>query len=51
MNPQERLDRLVPTVPIGRVADPAEVARAILFLLSPEASYIVGVNLTVSGGR
>jgi NAD(P)-dependent dehydrogenase (short-subunit alcohol dehydrogenase family) len=51
MNPQDRLDRLVPTVPIGRVGDPAEIARAILFLLSPEASYIVGVNVTVSGGR
>jgi NAD(P)-dependent dehydrogenase (short-subunit alcohol dehydrogenase family) len=51
MNPQDRLDRLVPSVPIGRVGDPAEIARAILFLLSPEASYIVGVNLTVSGGR
>ena len=51
MNPPERLGRLVPTVPIGRVADPEEIARAILFLLSPEASYILGVNLTVSGGR
>jgi NAD(P)-dependent dehydrogenase (short-subunit alcohol dehydrogenase family) len=51
MNPPERLGRLVPTVPIGRVADPEEIARAILFLLSAEASYILGVNLTVSGGR
>jgi NAD(P)-dependent dehydrogenase (short-subunit alcohol dehydrogenase family) len=51
MNPPERLERLVPTVPLGRVGDPEEVARVILFLLSPEASYILGVNLTVSGGR
>jgi NAD(P)-dependent dehydrogenase (short-subunit alcohol dehydrogenase family) len=51
MNPPERLARLVPTVPIGRVADTAEVARTILFLLSDEASYVVGVNLTVAGGR
>ena len=51
MNPQARLDRLVPTVPLGRVGDPEEIARAILFMLSPESSYVLGVNLTVSGGR
>jgi NAD(P)-dependent dehydrogenase (short-subunit alcohol dehydrogenase family) len=51
MNSPARLGRLVPTVPIGRVGDPDEIARAILFLLSAEASYILGVNLTVSGGR
>jgi NAD(P)-dependent dehydrogenase (short-subunit alcohol dehydrogenase family) len=51
MNPQERIDRIVPTIPIGRVAEPVEIARAILFMLSDEASYILSVNLTVSGGR
>ena len=51
MNPPDRLARLVPTVPIGRVAAPEEVARVILFLLSDEASYMLGVNVTVSGGR
>jgi NAD(P)-dependent dehydrogenase (short-subunit alcohol dehydrogenase family) len=51
MNPPERLARVVPAVPIGRVAEPIEIARAILFLLSPEASYITGAELTVSGGR
>jgi NAD(P)-dependent dehydrogenase (short-subunit alcohol dehydrogenase family) len=51
MNPPGRLARLLPVVPIGRVAEPVEIARAILFLLSPEASYITGTELTVSGGR
>jgi NAD(P)-dependent dehydrogenase (short-subunit alcohol dehydrogenase family) len=51
MNPADRLARIVPTVPLGRVGDPAEIARTILFLLSSESSYVVGVNLTVSGGR
>jgi NAD(P)-dependent dehydrogenase (short-subunit alcohol dehydrogenase family) len=51
MNPADRLARLVPTVPINRAADPIEVARAILFLLSDEASYMVGANMVVSGGR
>ena len=51
MNPPDRLARVLPVVPIGRVAEPIEIARAILFLLSPEASYITGTELTVSGGR
>jgi NAD(P)-dependent dehydrogenase (short-subunit alcohol dehydrogenase family) len=37
-------------VPIGRTASPAEIARAALFLLSDNASYVVGVNLDVDGG-
>ncbi len=51
MNPPERLARLVDNVPLGRVAEPEEVARVILFLLSGEASYVLGTNITVSGGR
>ncbi len=51
MNPPERIARIVPTTPIGRVADPMEMARVILFLLSPESSYMLGIDVTVSGGR
>jgi 3-oxoacyl-[acyl-carrier protein] reductase len=38
-------------VPMKRVAQPEEVARAIAFLASPAASYIHGINLPVDGGR
>jgi NAD(P)-dependent dehydrogenase (short-subunit alcohol dehydrogenase family) len=46
-----RLDRLGPTVPMGRIAPPEEVAGPVLFLLSDAASYITGSIVTVTGGR
>ncbi|MBT9290391.1 SDR family NAD(P)-dependent oxidoreductase [Prosthecodimorpha staleyi] len=51
LNPPERIARLGPTVPFGRAGDPDEMARGILWLLSPEAEYCIGANLTMSGGR
>lgn len=39
------------TIPIGRLGTPEEVARAILWLLSDEASYVTGTVLDVAGGR
>jgi NAD(P)-dependent dehydrogenase (short-subunit alcohol dehydrogenase family) len=46
-----RVERLAPTLPMHRGGDPIEVARAILWLLSDEASYTTGTFLDVSGGR
>ncbi len=36
---------------LKRIADPAEIARAILFLLGPDASYVTGIAMAVDGGR
>jgi NAD(P)-dependent dehydrogenase (short-subunit alcohol dehydrogenase family) len=47
----DRLTRLVGGVPMGRVGSAEEVAAAVLFLLSPDASYMTGVIMPVSGGR
>ena len=47
----DRLTRMVGGVPMGRVGSPEEVATAVLWLLSPEASYITGVTVPISGGR
>jgi NAD(P)-dependent dehydrogenase (short-subunit alcohol dehydrogenase family) len=46
-----RVDRLKSSVPMQRGGQPEEVAAAILWLLSPEASYVTGSFIDVSGGR
>lgn len=46
-----RAARLAPNVPMRRTGTADEVARAILWLLSSDASYCTGVTLNVSGGR
>jgi NAD(P)-dependent dehydrogenase (short-subunit alcohol dehydrogenase family) len=46
-----RLERLVPSTPIGRAGTAEEVAEAILYLLSDAASYVTGSVLRVGGGR
>jgi glucose 1-dehydrogenase len=43
--------RLGPGTPLGRAGEADEVAAAIVWLLGPEASYVTGANLKVSGGR
>jgi len=46
-----RVDRLGPTLPMQRGGHPIEVARAILWLLSEDASYSTGTFIDVAGGR
>ncbi len=47
----DRLAQLAAVVPMGRAGTVDEVARAILFLLSEESSYITGAVLPIGGGR
>jgi NAD(P)-dependent dehydrogenase (short-subunit alcohol dehydrogenase family) len=44
------LDHLASTIPMGRVGDPDEVAKAAVFLASDDASFVNGVELFVDGG-
>jgi NAD(P)-dependent dehydrogenase (short-subunit alcohol dehydrogenase family) len=46
-----RLQRLMPTIPMNRAGQPEEIAEAVLWLLSPAASYVTGAILAVGGGR
>lgn len=46
----ERLAHIQKTTPLGRLADAEEVANAIVFLASSQASYITGITMDVNGG-
>jgi NAD(P)-dependent dehydrogenase (short-subunit alcohol dehydrogenase family) len=47
----DRVERLQATVPMGRCGEPAEVAHAVLWLLSEQAAFTTGSFIDVSGGR
>jgi NAD(P)-dependent dehydrogenase (short-subunit alcohol dehydrogenase family) len=44
-------DAIVPTIPLGRAAEPAEIAGTMLYLASDEAGFINGAILPADGGR
>jgi NAD(P)-dependent dehydrogenase (short-subunit alcohol dehydrogenase family) len=46
-----RLQRLMGTIPMNRAGQPHEVAEAVIWLLSPAASYVTGSILEIGGGR
>ena len=48
--PENKTD-LISRVPMKRIAQPEEIAEAILFLASDKASYITGTSLAVDGGK
>lgn len=47
---EEEMAKQIAEIPLGRIAQPEEFARAAVFLVSPAASYITGVLLNVDGG-
>lgn len=48
--PEAVKEKLIPQIPLGRIAQPKEIADAVLFLASPSAAYITGQVLSVDGG-
>ena len=49
--PQGAFESIVDKVPLGRVAEPEDIAGGVLFLVSEESSYVTGFTLDINGGR
>jgi NAD(P)-dependent dehydrogenase (short-subunit alcohol dehydrogenase family) len=49
--PPERVAQIVSTIPMGRLGEADEVAKAALFLASDDSSFVTGIELFVDGGR
>lgn len=50
--PQDVLDkRILPLIPVGRLGEPEEIARAVVFLASDEAGFITGSTISANGGQ
>ncbi len=49
--PPEAIARIVATVPMGRMAEPFEIANAALFLACDDSSFVTGIELFADGGR
>ena len=47
---RDGLEQLGSATPLGRTADPTEIAEVIVFLASPQASYVTGATVLVDGG-
>jgi acetoacetyl-CoA reductase len=48
--PVDIMEKIRESIPVGRLAEPAEIARAVLFLAEEKASYITGQVLNINGG-
>jgi acetoacetyl-CoA reductase len=50
--PQDVIDkRILPLIPVGRLGEPEEIARAVVFLASDHAGFITGSTLSANGGQ
>ena len=50
--PKDVLEKnILPLIPLGRLGEPEEIARCVVFLASDESSFITGATLTANGGQ
>lgn len=47
----ENREKFISTIPMGRLSDPTDIAKACLYLASDDANFITGVVLEIDGGR
>jgi len=49
--PEKVLQKIVATIPVGRLGEASEIARGVLFLASDDASFITGSTIDINGGQ
>ncbi len=49
--PEKVREAIIGTIPVGRLGEPEDIARAVVFLASDEASFITGSTLSANGGQ
>lgn len=49
--PEDILKKIISGIPVGRLGEPSEIARAVCFLVADEAGFITGETLSVNGGQ
>jgi len=49
--PADVLEKIVRTIPVGRLGQPEDIARSVLFLVSDEAGFVTGSTLSINGGQ
>lgn len=51
IDPDVLAKRIVPQIPVGRLGEPEEIARAVLFLVADDAGFVTGSTLSANGGQ
>ena len=49
--PEPVMKGIIESIPVGRLCEPSEIARAVVFLASDDSGYITGITLSINGGR
>lgn len=49
--PEKVLEKIIATIPVGRLGDPDDIARTVLFLVDDDAGFITGSTLSINGGQ
>lgn len=49
--PEDILKKIIAGIPVGRLGEPSEIARAVCFLIADEAGFITGETISVNGGQ
>jgi acetoacetyl-CoA reductase len=49
--PEAVLEKIIKTIPVGRLGEPEDISRSVLFLIADGASFITGSTLSVNGGQ